>query len=127
MSWLIPSALGLAAVAAVVVVALHFIARSRPLAEPLPTARFVPERPIHARTRSLGLTGLVLVVMGVGGVVLIGAGIGGPVVGKSGGGGGGIFLGPSRAVCNVGGVCGRGRLVVRANDIVLAFDTLAAR
>ena len=60
MSWLIPSALGIAGAAAVVAVALHFIARSRPLAETLPTARFVPDRPIYARTRSIALTDLLL-------------------------------------------------------------------
>src|SRR5262245_33099118 len=63
MSWLLPSALGIAAVAALAAVALHFIARSRPVAEPLPTARFIPNRPIHARTRSFALTDLLLLAM----------------------------------------------------------------
>jgi hypothetical protein len=127
MSWLIPSALGLAAVAAAVVVALHFIARSRPLAEPLPTARFVPERPIHARTRSLALTDLLLLLMRVVAVLLIGAAIAGPVFGKSGRVARVILLDRSRAVANVADVRDSARSLVRANDIVLAFDTLAAR
>ena len=56
MSWLLPSALAIGGVAAMAAIALHFIARSRPFAEPLPTARFIPERPIHARISSLVLT-----------------------------------------------------------------------
>ena len=52
-----PSALAIGALAAVVAIALHFIARSRPLAEPLPTARFIPERRfMRARARSHWLT-----------------------------------------------------------------------
>src|SRR5258707_834809 len=63
MNWLIPSALGIAGIAAIVAVALHFIARSRPLAETLPTARFVPDRPIYARTRSFALTDFPLLAL----------------------------------------------------------------
>jgi hypothetical protein len=127
MSWLVPSALGIAAAAAAIVVALHFIARSRPLAEPLPTARFVPERPIHARTRSLALTDLLLLLMRVVAVLLIGAAIAGPVLGSNGRVARVFVLDRSRAVANVAEVRDSVRALVGANDIVLAFDSSAAR
>ena len=47
MTWLIPSAIAIAAAASLVAIALHFIARSRPVAEIFPTARFIPQRAIH--------------------------------------------------------------------------------
>jgi hypothetical protein len=127
MSWLIPSALGIAAAAALVVVALHFIARSRPLAEPLPTARFVPERPIHARTRSLALTDLLLLLMRVIAVLLIGAAIAGPVVSRNGRVARVFVLDRSRAVTDVGEVRDSARTLIGANDVILAFDSSAVR
>src|SRR5436309_2867753 len=63
MTWLIPSALGIAGIAIAGLVAAHFIARSRPLAEPLPTARFIPERAIRARSRSFALSDVWLLLL----------------------------------------------------------------
>jgi len=72
-SWLLPSALAIGGVAAAIVLALHFIARSRPLAEPLPTARFIPQRPIHARTRSIALTDVLLMIVRVAALLALAA------------------------------------------------------
>src|SRR3954471_7849317 len=84
MTWLLPSALAIAGVAALVTVALHFIARSRPVAESLPTARFIPERAIHARTRSFAFTDVVLLLLRVMALALLGAAIAGPVFSSGG-------------------------------------------
>ena len=64
MSWLIPSALGIAGAAATRSPSRCTSSRAAGRSpRPLPTARFVPERPIHARTRSLALTDLLLLLM----------------------------------------------------------------
>ena len=75
MSWLLPSALAVAGVACVALIAAHFIARDRPVAEPLPTARFVPDRRIHARTTSIALSDLLLLALRIAAVAAIGLGI----------------------------------------------------
>src|SRR5512142_3163682 len=78
-SWLLPSALAIAGVSALVATALHFIARSRPLAESLPTARFVPHRPVRARARSIALSDVLLLVVRTAAVLALGAAVAGPV------------------------------------------------
>ncbi len=79
MTWLLPSALVIAAAGVVAAIALHFIARSRPLAEPLPTARFVPRRPVQARTRSFRLSDVALLVLRALAITAIGIAIAGPM------------------------------------------------
>src|SRR6185436_20867994 len=77
MTWLIPSAIAIAAGASLVAIALHFIARSRPVAEVFPTARFIPQRAIHARTRSLALTDVLLLLLRVLAIMLLGVAVAG--------------------------------------------------
>jgi hypothetical protein len=124
-SWLVPSALGIAAVAAVVAVALHFIARSRPLAEPLPTARFIPNRPIHARTRSFALTDLLLLAMRIAALAALGLAVAGPMVGRRGEIRRVVMADRSRAVANIAEVRDSVKAIVKANDVVIAFDSAA--
>jgi hypothetical protein len=78
-SWLLPTALGIACVTALVAIALHLIARTRPIAEPLPTARFVPERTIHARTRSFAPSDVFLLVLRLAAIAALGLAVAGPV------------------------------------------------
>ncbi|MEO6877104.1 MAG: BatA domain-containing protein, partial [Gemmatimonadaceae bacterium] len=80
MTWLVPSALAIAGVASAIAIALHFIARSRPLAEPLPTARFIPPNPVHARSRSFALTDLLLLAIRIAALLAIGLAVAAPVI-----------------------------------------------
>jgi hypothetical protein len=68
-----PWALLAAAGAALVVMALHFIARRRPRAVPFPTARFVPARSVRAPSRSTRPTDLPLLLLRVLALLLAGA------------------------------------------------------
>lgn len=125
MSWLLPSALGVAAAAAIVVFALHFIARSKPLAETLPTARFVPNRPVHAKTRSIALTDLLLLLARIAAVAALGIAVAGPMVSRRGRVARIIMADHSRAVANAGEVRDSVRRIASAADIVVTFDSAA--
>lgn len=127
MNWLIPSALGIAGAAAVVAVALHFIARSRPLAETLPTARFVPDRPIYARTRSFALTDLVLLALRVAAIAAIGLAVAGPTLRHTGRVVRVVVADRSRAVASVAEVRDSVKALLRPGDALIAFDSLAVR
>lgn len=127
MSWLLPSALAIGAIAAAVVVALHFIARSRPLAEPLPTARFIPHRPIHARTRSIALTDIMLLLVRVAALLVLAAAIAGPVfAGARNRVARVIVADRSRDVASIQEVRDTIGALLRAGDVVIAFDSDAA-
>ena len=125
MTWLLPSALAIAGVAAIALIAAHFIARDRPLAEPLPTARFVPDRRIQARTTSLALSDLLLLALRVVAVAAIGLGIAGPMVAGARGRAARIVLvDRSRSVLSLAEV----RDSIRAAgtpDVLIAFDSAA--
>ncbi|HEY4217382.1 MAG TPA: BatA domain-containing protein [Gemmatimonadaceae bacterium] len=101
MTWLVPSALAIAAVAAAIAVALHFIARSRPLAEPLPTARFIPRTPVHARSRSMALTDVLLLAVRIAALLAIGLAVAAPAVSGRGRVSRIVLLDRSRAVANI--------------------------
>ena len=125
MSWLLPSALAIAGVACVALIAAHFIARDRPVAEPLPTARFVPDRRIHARTTSIALSDLLLLALRIAALAAIGLGIAGPIVAAARGRVARIVLvDRSRSVLSLA----EARDSVRAAggaDVLIAFDSAA--
>ena len=125
MTWVLPSALSIAAVAAVALIAAHFIARDRPVAEPLPTARFVPDRRIHARTTSFALSDLLLLALRIAAIAAIGLGIAGPMVAGAHGRAARIVLvDRSRSVLSLAEV----RDSVRSAgtpDVLIAFDSAA--
>ena len=126
MSWLVPSALAVAGVAALVAIALHFIARSRPLAEPLPTARFIPQRPVRARTRSFALNDLLLLLIRLLVLGALGAAVAGPVFATARARVERIVLvDRSSAVANIGEVRDSVRSIVRPGDVLIAFDSAA--
>lgn len=127
MSWLLPSALGVAAAATIALVALHFIARSRPLAESLPTARFIPERSIQARTRSLALSDVALLLLRVAAVAMLGLAVAGPTFDHGGRVARVVLVDRSRAVANIAEVRDSVRAVTRAGDVVIPFDSAAGR
>lgn len=127
MTWLLPSALAIGGVAALAAIALHFIARSRPLAEPLPTARFIPQRPIQARTRSIALSDVPLLLVRLAAVLLLAAAIAGPVLTAARGTVARVVVADrSRDVANVQEVRDSVRALLRAGDVLVAFDSDAA-
>ena len=126
MSWLLPSALAIAGAAALVTVALHFIANSRPLAEPLPTARFVPERALRARTRSIAFSDALLLLVRVAAIAAIGAGAAAPVIASARGRIARVVLvDRSRAVIGAPGWRDSIRATLRPGDVTIAFDSAA--
>jgi hypothetical protein len=128
MSWLLPSALIVAGVAALATIALHFIARSRPVAESLPTARFVPHRPVHARARSMALSDVLLLLLRVAAVLVLGAAVAAPVFAAARGRVTRIILADrSRDVADVREARDSVRALLRDGDVLVAFDTAAAR
>ncbi|HEY9427908.1 MAG TPA: BatA domain-containing protein, partial [Gemmatimonadaceae bacterium] len=73
MTFAYPWALLAAVGAALLVLALHFIARRRPRAVPFPTARFVPARSVRAPSRSTRPADLLLLLLRVLALLLLGA------------------------------------------------------
>ena len=126
MSWLIPTALTVAAIGAIATIALHFIARSRPVAEPLPTARFIPDRAIHARTRSIALTDVLLLLLRVAAVLLLGLAVAGPVFAAGGRISRIVIADRSRAVARAEVVRDSVRAYLRQGDELIAFDSSAS-
>jgi hypothetical protein len=109
-----------------VTVALHFIARSRPLAEPLPTARFIPSRPMRARTRSIALSDLLLLFVRLLAIAAVGLAVAGPVVGAARGRVARVIIADrSRAVAGIAEVRDSVRALARAGDVLIAFDSAA--
>lgn len=126
MTWLLPSALVIAGIAALVVTALHFIARSRPLAEALPTARFVPLQSVHARARSLALSDIVLLLLRIAAIAAIGAAVARPVIARARGRVARIVVADrSRAVASAAELRDSIRAVARGAERLIVFDSAA--
>jgi hypothetical protein len=79
MSFMAPGFLTAAVVAALGVIALHFIVTRRARSTVLPTARFVPDVPIAAKTRSIQFSDLLLLAVRVLVILLAGAALAKPV------------------------------------------------
>jgi hypothetical protein len=127
-SWLLPSAFAIAGVAALAAVALHFIARSRPLAESLPTARFIPRRPVRARARSIALSDILLLLVRLAAVLALGAAVAAPVLAAARGRVRRIVaVDRSRDVADPREARDSVRALVREGDVLVAFDSLATR
>ncbi|HXT16278.1 MAG TPA: BatA domain-containing protein [Gemmatimonadaceae bacterium] len=128
MSWLLPSALGVGAAALIGLVAVHFIARSRPIAEPLPTARFIPERAIRARTRSYALSDIVLLLLRALAIVAICAAVAAPAFSTTHGRTARVIVADrSRDVASIGEVRDSVRALARAGDVIVPLDSAASR
>lgn len=127
-TWMLPSAFIILGASAIGVIALHFIARSRPLAEPLPTARFIPERGLRARTRSLALSDVLLLLVRLAAVAAIGLAVAGPIVATSSGRTHRIIVvDRSRAVANAAELRDSVRAYARAGDAIVVMDSAASR
>ncbi len=79
MSFLAPWVLAAAGVAAAGVVLLHLIALTRPPETPFPTARFIPETPARAASRTSRPTDWWLLLLRVAAILLLGAAFARPV------------------------------------------------
>jgi hypothetical protein len=125
MRWLLPSAIGIGAAAALTVLALHFISRSRPLAEPLPTARFIPRRPVNARARSIALSDLLLLALRIAAVLALAAGVAAPVFSATGRTARVLLVDRSRAVGNIAEAGDSARALISPGTLVIPFDSAA--
>ncbi|HSQ32422.1 MAG TPA: hypothetical protein VLN49_21345 [Gemmatimonadaceae bacterium] len=126
MTWLVPAALAIAGVAALVAVGLHLIARSRPVAEALPTARFIPLRAVHTRTRSLALSDVLLLMLRMAAILLIGAGVAAPIVASARGRVARVLVvDRSRDVASLAEVRDSMRSLLRTAANVVMFDSAA--
>jgi hypothetical protein len=126
-SFLLPSALVFGAIAIIATIAAHFITRSRPRPEPLPTARFVPDRPLRARARTLSLADVGLLMLRLAAIAALAAAVAAPIRTAARGRVLRVIAADqSRAVAAIGEVRDSVRAVARTGDFVLAFDTSAS-
>ena len=127
MSFLLPSALVFGVIAVVATIAAHFITRSRPRPEPLPTARFVPDRPLRARARTLSLADLALLMLRLAAIAALAAAVAAPIPTAARGRVLRVFaVDQSRSVARIAEVRDSVRAIARTGDFVLAFDTSAS-
>ena len=128
MTFLAPGVLAMGAVALAALAVLHWMARRRPRAVVLPTARFVPERPTRLLSRTVALTDpwlLLLRALAVAALVLAFAQ---PVLARRRERVARVVLvDRSRDVADVGELRDSVRSVADAGTTVIVFDTAAAR
>jgi hypothetical protein len=126
MTWLVPSALAIAGAAALIAGALHLIARSRPVAEVLPTARFIPLRAVHARTRSIAPSDLLLLLLRLAAIGSIGVAVAGPVIARARGRVARVVVvDRSRDVGDLAELRDTLRRLVPGTERLIAFDSTA--
>jgi hypothetical protein len=125
-TFLAPWLLLAAAATAAAVVALHFLAWQRPRSVPLPTARFVPDRPARAASRAKRPRDLLLLALRVLLVLLVGAAFARPVllpnrrpVVRV------VAVDRSRAVDDVDEARDSARAALRPDDVLVLFDSAA--
>jgi hypothetical protein len=125
MTFLAPWWLAAGGVAGAAVVALHFLARQRPRAANLPTARFVPDLPARAPSRAVRPADLVLMAVRVAAVLALSAAMAGPVPGRSGYLPRVVLADVSRAAASLGAVRDSAAAAWRDGDVLIAFDSAA--
>lgn len=121
-----PWALLAAAGAALVLLALHFIARRRPRAVPFPTARFVPARSVRAPSRSTRPADLPLLLLRVLALLLAGVAFARPAfeaehrpLARV------VALDLSASEKSVGAARDSAERYLRAGDLLVVFDSAA--
>ncbi len=126
MTWLLPSALIIGGIAALAAVAVHFVARRRPMAEPFPTARFIPRRASQARVTTLAFSDLALLLLRMFAIAAIALGVAAPeFAGARGRVTRIIVVDRSRAVGDPRAARDSVRPLARSGDIIIAFDSTA--
>jgi len=125
-SFAAPAFLAAGALAALAIVALHFLARQRPRAAPFPTARFVPERTARAPSRALTPTDLLLLLLRALVVLLLGAAFARPAwEGARVGTRRVVLVDRSRAVASAETARDSARAWLRPGDALVLFDSAA--
>ena len=126
MTFLAPGYFAAALVASLAVVALHLIVMTRPRAVPFPTARFAPGLAAVARSRSLRLSDLLLLLLRVLAILCAGAALARPVVTPQRERIARVILGDvSGSVRSVAEVRDSVKSQFRRGDAIVAFDTVA--
>ena len=126
MSFAAPAFFVAGALAALAIVALHFLARQRPRAAPFPTARFVPERTARAPSRALTPTDLLLLLLRALAVLLLGAAFARPAWdGARAGTRRVVLVDRSRAVASAETARDSARAWLRPGDALVLFDSAA--
>ena len=125
MTFAAPIWLAAAGVAALLVVGLHLLARRTPRTWFLPTARFIPDRPARATAPASRPTDLLLLLFRVVVILLLGTAFARPVGTPPRHMATIVALDRSRATA--AGLDPAAAAILRAGDIVIAFDSTATR
>src|SRR4051812_970690 len=126
MSWLAPGFLAWGAAAVLLLGALHLLARRRPPAEDLPTARFVPTRALRITSRGIAPSDALLFVVRALALVAIASAFAGPLVRREHGVVRRVIVvDRSRAVASERDVRDSARTLIRDGDVLVAFDSAA--
>lgn len=126
MTWLAPGYLFWGGVAVVAVAALHLLARRRPPAEDLPTARFVPSRALHVTSRGIAPSDALLFVIRALALIAIAAAFAAPLVRRARSRVQRVIVvDESRAVASAAELRDSVRAVLREGDVVVSFDSAA--
>jgi len=127
MSFLAPAYLFAAAGLAGLVVALHLIATREPATVPLPTARFAPDRPVRARTRTMQLRDVLLLLCRAGLILAAGAALARPIPASSRQPLARIVVADnSSSVADAAAVRDSLRALLSPGDALIRFDSTAA-
>lgn len=124
MSFIAPWWLGVSALLGAGVVALHLLARRRPRLFYFPTARFVPDQPSTAASLAMRPTDLPVLLLRLLLVLLLGAALAQPVLPRPAHTTSIVLLDRSRLAPQLDSVSAT---LIRAADMVLAFDSTATR
>ena len=127
MSFLMSSALAIGAIAVAAAIAAHFITRSRPRPEPLPTARFIPDRPLRARARSLSLDDVALLLLRIAALAALTLAVAAPMRTAAHGRVIRVMaVDRSRSVAAASDVRDSVAAMARTGDVVIVFDSAAS-
>lgn len=128
MTFLAPGFLWAAAAAGLITALLHLLAWRRPRVMPLPTARFIPERPMRVVARAVQPSDLWLLALRLALVACLGVALARPVLAPPRSGHARVILADvSRAVASAEEVRDSVKALERegGDDVVLAFDSTA--
>ncbi len=126
MNFAAPAFLAAGIAAALVVAALHFLARQRPRKAVFPTARFIPERSARAPSRALKPSDLLLLLLRAAALVLLGAAFARPAWSTAHSGMARVVLvDRSRAVANAAEARDSATGALRGGDALVLFDSSA--
>jgi hypothetical protein len=126
MSFAAPAFLAAGIVAALVVTALHFLARQRPRSAVFPTARFIPEKAARAPSRAVKPSDLLLLAMRAAALILLGAAFAKPAwEAPRTGTARVVLLDRSRAVRSAAEARDSALALLRDGDALVIFDSAA--